>query len=247
MTRGSTDYRGVLLLAGCATMLATGIALAQAKRNKELEKAIGIHRYNERGFSIFDAFSHVNRVPSGPMGEFPEEPIDTAGRILGRLANQEGRVQIKLPEGMTKDDYFALKTFFSSDSFYYRKSGNCGACHGAGSFDDGRTHVVKKGGSPVKTPTLRNLRRSDQEISKAILAHLAARRQRMSGAKDIDEMFSLMNITANDVPALVKFVKLLRDVADRDNMAEVRKKFRPLVSGARLVDVAGAKTRGEGS
>ena len=48
------------------------------ERNKELEKAIGIHHFSERGFSIYDAFSHVNRIPNGPRPGFPEEPIDTA-------------------------------------------------------------------------------------------------------------------------------------------------------------------------
>ena len=243
----SRYFRSGLFLAGCAAVLATGLLVAQAqKRNKKLEKAIGIHHYNEKGFAIYDAFSHVNRIPNGPIGDFPEEPIDTAGRIFGRLANQEGRVQIKLPKGMTKDDYFAFKTFFSSDSFYHAKTGNCGACHAAGPFTDGKKHVMTKGGSPVKTPTLRNLKRTDKELGKAIMEHIATSKERKSGgAKDIDEMFALMSITKKDVPALIRFVKLLKDVADAKDMAKVRKKLRPLVNDARLVDVVGAKARGE--
>ena len=243
----SRTFLGGVSLAGCAAVMATGLLVARAQeRNKELEKAIGIHRFNEKGFSIYDAFSHVNRIPNGPMGEFPEEPIDTAGRIFGRLANQEGRVEIKLPKGMTKDDYFAFKTFFSSDSFYYGKTGNCGACHGVGPFTDGKKHVVTKGGSPIKTPTLRNLKRTDKELGKAIMKHIAASKERKSGkTTDIDKMFALMSITKKDVPALVKFVKLLKDVANAKDMADVRKKFRPLVNNAKLVDVVGAKARGE--
>ncbi len=243
----SRCFRRVVVLTGCAAVLATGFEFAQAQeRNKELEKAIGIHHYNEKGFAIYDAFSHVNRIPNGPVGDFPEEPIDTAGRIFGRLANQEGRVEIKLPTGMNKDDYFAFKTFFSSDSFFYDRIGNCGACHGAGTFADGKKHVVTKGGSPIKTPTLRNLKRTDKELGNAIMTHIAASKaQKKGGAKDIDEMFALMSITEKDVPALVKFVKLLKDVTDAKDMAKVREKFRPLVNDARLVDVVGAKARGE--
>ena len=173
-------------------------------------------------------------------------PIDTAGRIFGRLGNQEGRVQLKLPEGMTKDDYFAFKTFFSSDSFYYEKAGNCGACHGVGPFTDGKKHVVTKGGSPIETPSLRNLKGTDKELRKAIMDHIAASKQKKSGeAKDLDDMFALMTITEKDVPPLIKFLKLLKDVADVKDMANVRKNFRPLVNDAKLVDVIGKEARGE--
>ena len=241
----SRCYRRGVLPGACAIVLVTGFLVAQ-ERNKELEKAIGIHFFNEKGFAIFDAFSHVNRIPNGPIGDFPEDPIDTAGRIFGRLANQEGRVQLKLPKGMTKDDYFAFKTFFSSDSFYYAKAGNCGACHGAGTFTDEKKHVVTKEGSPTKTPTLRNLKRTDQELRKKIMEHIAASKQKKSGeAKDIDEMFALMSITEKDVPALVRFIRLLKNVADAKDMEKVREKFRPLVNDAMVVDVVGSEARGE--
>ncbi len=243
----SKDFRCGVLLAGCLAMMATGLPVARAQeRNKELEKKIGIHHFNEKGFSIYDAFSHVNRIPNGPMGDFPEKPIDTAGRIFGRLANQEGRVEIKLPKGMTKNDYFSFKTFFSSDSFFHEKSGNCGACHGVGPFTDRKKHVVTKGGSPIKTPTLRNLKRNDKEIGKAIMAHLAASEARKSGkADDIDEMFALMSFTKKEVPGLVKFVKLLKNVTSPKDNVKLRAKFRPLVNDAKPVDVIGAKARGE--
>lgn len=240
-------FRSGTCLAGCALVMAIGSLRVQAQeRNKELEKAIGIHHFNEEGFSIYDAFSHVNRIPNGPRGDFPEEPIDTAGQIFSRLQNQEGRVQLKLPKGMTKDDYFAFKMFFSFDTFYYPKAGNCGACHGAGSFDDGKKHVVTKGGSPIKTPSLRNLKRTDKELRGAIMDHIAASQQKKSGeAKGIDDMFTLMIITEDDIPGLVKFIKLLNDVADGKDMEQVRKRFRPLVTESKMVDVVGAEARGE--
>lgn len=240
-------FRGRALLSAFAVVMATGLLIAHAQeRNKELERAIGIHYYNERGFTIYDAFSHVNRIPNGPAGDFPEEPIDTEGRIFGRLGNQEGRVQLKLPEGMTKEDYFAFKTFFSSGSFFDEKAGNCGSCHGAGLFTDGKKHVVTNGGLPIKTPSLRNLKRTNEELRKAIMDHLAASKEKQSAqATDVDDMFALITITEEDVPALIGFLKLLNDVADASDMADVRKKFRPLVNNARVVDVIGAKARGE--
>ena len=45
--------------------------------------------------SPFDAFVYVNRIPMAPESDETQE--DLAGRILGRLANQEGRVLVKLP------------------------------------------------------------------------------------------------------------------------------------------------------
>ncbi len=240
-------FRSGAHLAGCALVMASGLVAAQAQeRNKELEKAIGIHHFNEKGFAIYDAFSHVNRIPNGPKGGFPEEPIDTAGQIFSRLQNQEGRVLLKLPPGMTKDDYFAFKVFFSFDTFYYPKAGNCGACHGVGPFDDGKKHVVTKGGSPIKTPSLRNLKRTDKELSRAIMDHIVASQQKKSGeAEEIDDMFTLMIISEENVPGLVKFIKLLNDVADVKDMEQVRKEFRPLVSESKVVDVVGAEARGE--
>ena len=54
-----------------------------------------VHRLESTYRSPFDAFLYVNRIPSSP--ESDETPDDLAGRILGRLANQEGRVLVKLP------------------------------------------------------------------------------------------------------------------------------------------------------
>ena len=230
-----------------AIIIGFGFFVAQAQeRNKELEKAIGIHLFNEKGFSVYDAFSHINRIPYGPKPGFPEEPIDTAGQIFSRIQNQEGRVELKLPNGMTIDDYFAFKAFFSFDTFYYEKAGNCGACHAVGPFTDGKKHVVTKGGSPVRTPSLRNLKRTDKQLVRAITNHVIASEQKKSGkAKELDEMFEIMSITKKDIPALVKFLKLLKDVANAKDMPAVRKKFRPLVKTAKPVDVVGAKARGE--
>jgi len=228
---------------GSALLLLTALpaSFAQEKSDKTLEAEIGIHRFNEKGLAVYDAFSHVNRIPNGPEGEFPEEPIDTAGRIFGRLGNQEGRILIKLPPGMTKDDYFAFKMFFSFDAdFCYEKVANCASCHGLPQFTDAKKHVVTKGGPLKATPSLRNLKKKDAELRKSIMQHLAASAQKKAGeADDVDDMFTLMNITEQDVGALIKFIKLLNDVADTKDTAEARKNFRPLVMDAKLVDVAG--------
>ena len=57
-----------------------------------------VHRLESTKRAIYDAFVYVNRIPEKP--EEGEEPVDLAGRIFGRLANQEGRVLLKLPTGM---------------------------------------------------------------------------------------------------------------------------------------------------
>jgi hypothetical protein len=115
-----------------------------------------------------------------------------------------------------------------------------------GHFTDRKKHVVTKGGSPIETPSLRNLKRTDKKLRKAIMDHIAASKQKKSGeAKGLDDMFALMTITEKDVPALIGFLRLLNDVADVNEVAKARKRFRPLVNDAKVVDVIGAAARGE--
>ena len=75
--------------------------------------------------SPFDAFLYVNRIPA--KTESDETHGDLAGRILGRLANQEGTILIKLPPRMRRLAYEGFKIALESDNAFH--SGRCFACH----------------------------------------------------------------------------------------------------------------------
>ena len=72
-----------------------------------IKKGLQIHRLQSTKRSIFDAFVYVNRIPVEP--ETDESQVDLAGRILGRLANQEGRILVKLHPGMNRSAYEGFK------------------------------------------------------------------------------------------------------------------------------------------
>ena len=197
-------------------------------KTKSIEEKTQIHRLASTKRSLYDAFVYVNRIPEA--AEEGESGIDVAGRIFGRLANQEGRILLKLPPGMDRDSYLALKTFFRYEG--EAKVGNCGACHIPAEFTDSKKHVVTKGGSPTLTPALRNLKKRNVDLRKAIMAKLTASHQKRSGkADEIDSAYAEMNISEKDVPGLVAFLKLLGDVPDSG--------FRELILNAKLLDTSG--------
>ena len=90
------------------------------------EKGLRIHRLQSTKRSPFDAFIYVNRIPVEPESDETQE--DLAGRILGRLANQEGRILVKLPPGMNRLAYQGFKIALGSENRQdFRFS--CFACH----------------------------------------------------------------------------------------------------------------------
>jgi len=82
--------------------------------------------------STWDAFSDMNRIPPGPSSG--EDPKHYAGRIQGRIGNQEGRVLIKRPLGFSSEAYEGFKTFFRVEGD--RSVGNCVSCHMPPRFSD---------------------------------------------------------------------------------------------------------------
>ncbi|MFP6671011.1 MAG: c-type cytochrome [Pirellulaceae bacterium] len=195
---------------------------------KSGEEATRVHRLASTRRSAYDAFTYVNRLPEGP--EEWETPIDVAGRIFGRLANQEGRILIKVPAGMDRQSYLGFKTFFRYEG--EARVGNCAACHTLAEFTDEKEHVVTAGGSPVKTPSLRNLRQTKVDVASVIKQKIAASKQKRSGeADEIDDAYAVMNIREEDVAGLVAFLELLNDVPDED--------FRNLILDVTLLDTSG--------
>lgn len=213
-----------LCLLGLTMMTAS---LPAAGRADSIEAKTKVHRLNSSKRAPFDAFVYVNRIPKA-AGEL-ESPIDFAGRIFGRLANQEGRILLKLPPGMDRSAYLGFKTFLGSEG--NAQVNNCVSCHAAAEFTDGKSHVVSPGGSARPTPTLRNLKQRKVDLRKIVEEKITASRLKKSGkAPEIDESYARMNIGAADVDNLVAFLNSLNDVADGD--------FRNLIIEAKLLDTS---------
>ncbi len=220
--------RGLGLCAVLIGLMASSVWADEPNRQRgSIEEKTKVHRLSSTKRAVYDAFAYVNRIPLQP--EQGESASDVAGRIFGRLANQEGRILLKLPPGMDRDSYLALKTFFRYEGD--AKVGNCVACHSPAEFTDSQAHVVTKGGSPTLTPSLRNLKKRKVDIRKAIMDKITASHQKRSGeADEIDDAYATMHISKKDVPGLVAFLKLLNDVSDAE--------FRNLILNATLLDTS---------
>ena len=218
----------LLILAALPAVDAQELSAEKPNAKKQsIEKKTQVHRLSSTRRSVYDAFAYVNRIPEGP--EEGESARDVAGRIFGRLANQEGRILLKLPPGMDRDTYLAFKTFFRYEG--KMNVGNCAACHTPAKFTDSKAHIVTKGGSSTATPSLRNLKKRKGDIRKAIMGKIAASRQKRSGeADEIDNAYAEMNISTKDVSGLVAFLNSLNDVSDSD--------FRGLILKSKLLDTS---------
>jgi len=205
-------------------VLSISMVRAQEK-TASVEKKTKIHRLTSNKRAVYDAFTYVNRIPEA--AEEGESAEDVAGRIFGRLANQEGRVLLKLPPGMNRESYLAFKTFFRYEG--KAKIGNCAACHSPAEFTDSIAHIVTKGGKPVPTLSLRNLNKKKVDLKQVILGKIVVSNLKRSGkADEIDAAYAKMSIDKKDVPGLVAFLKLLNDVPDSE--------FRGLILKAEVLD-----------
>ena len=118
-------------------------------------KPLRVHRLKSSYRSGFDAFLYVNRIPTElEQGETHAELCD---RILGRLANQEGRVLIKLPPLMDGQAYAGFK--IALDGRTRTGAGRCFHCHQLPNLDHPEAEPL--------VPTLRG-----PAITKAQLANI---------------------------------------------------------------------------
>ncbi len=205
------------------------VAAADDATDKSIAEKTKVHRLSTTNRAPYDAFVYVNRIPETPKAG--ESADDLAGRIFGRLANQEGRILLKLPPGMDRETYLAFKTFFRYEPEGNLGVGNCAACHTPTEFTDFKKHVVGKGGSAKPTPSLRNLDLSDADLEAVIIQKIAVANQKRSGeADDVSDSYAKIAITKEDVPGLVKFLSQLNDVKDAE--------FRKLILDATLLDTS---------
>ena len=211
-------------------LLITGPSLsaAEKKPDKSIEEKTKIHRLNTKQRSAYDAFAYVNRIP--PKAEEEESPQDFAGRIFGRLANQEGRVLIKLPKGMNRDAYLGFKTFMRTDA--KASNGNCVACHAPEKFTDLKKHVVSQGGKALPTPSLRNMNKRKVNLRQIIMAKMSASEAKRTGrAKEIDKAYGQIHLNKGDLHQLMAFLIHLNDASDKD--------FRNYILNSEILDTTG--------
>ena len=182
---------------------------AESGKTSSIEMKTRIHRLATTKRSTFDAFSYVNRIPEEPYED--ETAEEFAGRVFGRLANQEGRVLLKTPPRMDRVAYEGFKTFLRFEGV--TSVGNCAACHTPADFTDGESYVVSKGGTARPTPSLRNLSKREIDVRKVLVQKLKTSRQKQLG--DVDEVsdaYSAMKLNEQDIRGLEAFLRLLEDV-----------------------------------
>jgi len=220
----------VVSLAICLGFV-TGAMTSGFGQNKpnptSIEETTKIHRLATTKRAIYDAFVYLNRIPE--KAEDDETPEDFAGRIFGRLANQEGRILIKLPEGMDRQAYLGYKIFLESEGT--AKMGNCIACHAPPDFTDLKEHVSSQNGSKKPTPSLRNLAKRKVNVRQVLMAKMAASERKRAGkGEKVDEAYGKMRLNKGDLAELVAFLKLLNDVPEKD--------FRNLILNAKILDTS---------
>jgi len=215
----------LILLSGIAVAASVFSFLWAREKTGSIEKKMKVHRLESTKRSPFDAFVYVNRIPEA--AEEGDSPGDFAGYIFGHLANQEGRIELKLPPGMDRNAYLGFKTFLGSEGNEQVK--NCVSCHAPPDFTDAKKHIVAKGGSPKVTPSLRNLKKRKVDLRKVLRDKIFWSQEKRSGkADDIDEAYGYIKITEADIPNLTAFLGSLDDVADGD--------FRDLIINVKTLD-----------
>lgn len=186
--------------------LGLGTTLAEDKTGS-IEKTTKVHRLASTKRAVYDAFVYANRIPE--KTEEGETASDLAGRILGRLANQEGRVLLKVPPGMDRAAYEGYKTFLRDEG--PSSAGNCIACHTPPNF------------TPGKAPSLRNLSTRKLDLEKVLRAKMTASAKRQDG-------YAATKITPQDFPSLIAFLRTLNDVPEDQ--------FRDLIVKAQVLDTS---------
>ena len=189
--------------------------------DKSIEQKTKIHRLDTKERAPYDAFIYLNRIPA--KADEDEALLDFTARVYSRLANQEGRILIKLPQGMTREAYLGYKTFLSTDAKV--SNGNCVACHAPEKFTDLKLHTLNVDSPPRPTPSLRNLAKRKVNIAKALQAKLTAAK-----APDAPKDYQLIKLNKDDLKHLEAFLRQLNDVDD--------KQFRQLILKATILDTS---------
>ena len=142
-----------------------------------------VHRFASDYRSPFDAFVYMNRIPIEV--EAIEDQAGLASRIESRLANQEGRVQIKLPPTMKREAYEGFKLAAGIGT----GSESCFTCHHLPALG----HVHRD----LSVPTLRNRTYTRKHLSKSLDSE--AHKEVSIDGPTVDRMLAFLR-TLSDVP-----------------------------------------------
>ena len=100
---------------------------------------------------------------------------------------------------------------------------NCIACHAPEKFSDLKKHVVSQGGKALPTPSLRNMRKRNVDITKVLQAKL-----NMTKEAGVSKEYKQINLNKTDLTHLKAFLDQLNDVDD--------KTFRELILNAKILN-----------
>lgn len=219
-----SHHRVVTLL---ATVMLVCFGQAQAQKSS-VEEELSVHRLEIETTSPYDAFAYLNRMPT-ELSE-GETAVDFGGMVIfSRLANQEGRVEVKIVEGFNRSAYLGYKAFMRAWPEEGAAVGNCVVCHTPPAFTDGKKYIVDESGVAKAVPSLRNLKKSDNDVE-AILQRKVkmAEMARASDKEGIDEAYKIIRLGESDVKDLVQFMSSLNEIS--------KEGFRDLILKAEILD-----------
>jgi hypothetical protein len=202
-------------------------AILSSAYGQGVEEELGIHRLDTETFAPYDAAAYLNRIPTEPDED--ATPVQYAGTVIySRLPNIEGRVQVKILEGFDRDAYFGYKSFMRAWPDPGFGIGNCVVCHIPPTFTDGAKHVVDESGEAKMTPSLRNLNKSDEELTVILNQKVKLAEKARDGSIVIDEAYKVIELKESDVKEIVSFLQSLNEVP--------KEKFRQIIVDAEILD-----------
>lgn len=193
-------------------------------QEKSVEEELHVHRLKSGETSAFDAFAYLNRIATAPTQD--ETPVQYAGNVIySRLSNMEGRIQLKVPKGFGMPEYLGFKSFLRSWEEEGQAVGNCVVCHTPPKF---------QGTDAIPAPSLRNLKKTDEELKKIIQQKIALGEKARAGDKTVDEAYKLISLTEEDVNNMVAFLKSLQELPHDE--------FRQVIVDATILDTSNMNT-----
>jgi len=216
------------LASGCAAALFAASAMWSMQQvnaqDKSVEEELHVHRLKSGETSAYDAFAYLNRVATAPTES--ETPVQFAGNVIySRLSNMEGRIQLKVPAGFAMPEYLGYKSFLRAWEEEGQAVGNCVVCHTPPKF---------QGTDAKPAPSLRNLKKSDEELKKIIQQKVAMGEKARGGDTKVDEAYKLVSLTEADIDNMVKFLQSLNELPHDE--------FRQVIVDATILDTSGMNT-----
>ncbi len=211
------------------TAMCMMVTLSACAQEGKVESELKIHRLESESTSPYDAFAYLNRVPDLNEGEDPRSYAGTV--LLSRLANEEGRILIKIVDGFDRSAYYGYKSFMRYWPEEKLGIGACVTCHHPPNFADAgdKKYIVDSSGKAKAVPELRNTKRSKKELKAIIRKKIElAEMARAGKADNIDESYKLMKLSESDVDGIANFI--------RSMISTPKEGYRDLILSATILD-----------